>query len=132
MVYAPYYMPKGDDPSVLRYVWPPRAQGGAGGYVSNDNFAVLKGAEHPVLAHMFLNYMLDDKVAIKNFGWNGYQPPLKAMDPSTLVSDGTIRENLASTVIEQGDFDMGQTPQQLTPEEDKRWLDAWSGVQQGG
>jgi hypothetical protein len=48
------------------------------------------------------------------------------------VSDGTIRENLASTVIEQGDFDMGQTPQQLTPEEDKRWLDAWSGVQQGG
>jgi spermidine/putrescine transport system substrate-binding protein len=76
--------------------------------------------------------MLDDKVAIKNFGWNGYQPPIKAMDPSTLVSDGTIRENLASTVIEQGDFDMGQTPQQLTPEEDKRWLDAWSGVQQGG
>jgi hypothetical protein len=32
----------------------------------------------------------------------------------------------------QGDFDMGQTPQQLTPEEDKQWLDAWSRVQQGG
>ena len=58
-------MAKGDDPSVLRYVWPPKAQGGAGGYVSNDNLAVLNGAENPVLAHMFLNYMLDDKVAIK-------------------------------------------------------------------
>ena len=132
MVNAPYYMPKGGDPSVLRFVWPPKAQGGAGGYVSNDNLAVLKDAEHPVLAHMFLNYMLDDKVSIKNFSWNAYQPPMKSLNPDTLVSDGSIRENLASTVIEQADFEMGQTPQQLTPEQDKRWLAAWSRVQQGG
>ena len=132
MVNAPYYMSKGDDPSVLRYVWPPKAQGGAGGYVSNDSLAVLNGAENPVLAHMFLNYMLDDKVAIKNFSWNAYQPPMKTLKPGNLVSDGTIRENLATTVIQQSDFEMGQIPQQLTPEEDKRWLDAWSKVQQGG
>ena len=132
MVNAPYYMPKGGDPSVLRFVWPPKAQGGAGGYVSNDSLAVLKDAEHPVLAHMFLNYMLDNKVSIKNFSWNAYQPPMKSLNPDTLVSDGTIRENLASTVIEQADFEMGQTPQQLTPEQDKRWLEAWSRVQQGG
>ena len=132
MVNAPYYMPKGDDPSVLRFVWPPKAEGGAGGYVSNDSLAVLNGAEHPVLAHMFLNYMLDDKVAVKNFSWNAYQPPINALKPDKLVSDGMIRENLATAVIEQGDFDMGQIPEQLTPEEDKRWLDAWSRVQQGG
>ena len=30
------------------------------------------------------------------------------------------------------DFEMGQTPQQLTPEQDARWLEAWSRVQQGG
>jgi spermidine/putrescine transport system substrate-binding protein len=132
MVNAPYYMPKGDDPSVLRYVWPPKAQGGAGGYVSNDSLAVLNGAENPVLAHMFLNYMLDDKVAIKNFGWNAYQPPMTTLDPNKLVSDGTIRKNLATTVIVQSDFDMGQIPQQLTPDEDKQWLDTWSKVQQGG
>jgi spermidine/putrescine transport system substrate-binding protein len=132
MVNAPYYMPKGDDPSVLRYVWPPKAQGGAGGYVSNDSLAVLNGAENPVLAHMFLNYMLDDKVAIKNFSWNAYQPPMKTLDPGKLVSDGTIRKNLATTVIVQSDFDMGQIPQQLTPDEDKQWLDTWSKVQQGG
>jgi spermidine/putrescine transport system substrate-binding protein len=132
MVNAPYYMPKGGDPSVLRFVWPPKAQGGAGGYVSNDNLAVLNGAEHPVLGHMFLNYMLEDKVAIKNFSWNAYQPPINALKPDTLVSDGTIRKNLATTVIEQDDFDMGQTPEQLTPKEDKRWLEAWSRVQQGG
>jgi spermidine/putrescine transport system substrate-binding protein len=131
MVNAPYYMPKGADPSVLRYVWPPKAQGGGGGYVSNDNLSVLKDSEHPVLAHMFLNYMLDDKVAIKNFSWNAYQPPMNALKPDSLVSDGTIRENLASTVIEQEDFDMGQTPQQLTPAQDELWLQTWSRVQQG-
>jgi hypothetical protein len=32
----------------------------------------------------------------------------------------------------QSDFDTGQTPQQLTPEEDKLWLEVWSRVQQGG
>ncbi len=132
MVNAPYYMPKGGDPSVLRFVWPPKAQGGAGGYVSNDSLGVLNGAEHPVLGHMFLNYMLDDKVAIKNFSWNAYQPPINALNPDKLVSDGTIRKNLATAVIEQSDFDMGQTPEQLTPEEDKQWLEAWSRVQQGG
>jgi spermidine/putrescine transport system substrate-binding protein len=132
MIYAPYYMPKGDDPSVLRYVWPPKAQGGAGGYVSNDNLAVLNGAENPVLAHMFLNYMLDNKVAIKNFGWNGYQPPVNALESGKLVEDGTIVKNLETTVIVQSDFDIGQTPEQLTPDEDKRWLEVWSRVQQGG
>ena len=119
---------KGDDPSVLRYVWPPKAQGRAGGYVSNDNLAVLNGAENPVLAHMFLNYMLDDKVAIKNFSWNAYQPPMRLEATS---SSRTGRSSRTSSAVVQSDFDTGQTPQ-LTPDEDKRWLEAWSRVQQGG
>jgi spermidine/putrescine transport system substrate-binding protein len=130
MLYTPSYMPKGGDPSVLRFVWPPKAQGGAGGYVSNDNLAVLKSAEHPVLAHMFLNYMLDNKVAMKNFSWNAYQPPINALEADKLVEDGTVPDNLATAILVQSDFDMGQIPQQLTPDEDKQWLGAWSRVQQ--
>jgi spermidine/putrescine-binding protein len=103
-----------------------------GGYVSNDNLAVLRDAENPVLAHMFLNFMLDNKVAIKNYSWNAYQPPINALEPSKLVEDGTIIKNLETAVIDQGDFNTGQVPQQLTPEEDKQWLEAWSRVQQGG
>ena len=76
--------------------------------------------------------MLDDKVAIKNFGWNGYQPPINALEPGKLVEDGTIVKNLETAIIVQSDFDMGQTPEQLTPEEDKQWLEVWSRVQQGG
>jgi spermidine/putrescine transport system substrate-binding protein len=132
MLYAPSYMPKGSDPSVLRYIWPPKAQGGTGGYVSNDNLAVLKGAENPVLGHMFLNYMLDNRVAIKNYSWNAYQPPINALEPGKLVENGTILKNLETAVIVQSDFDTGQVPEQLTPEEDKQWLDVWSRVQQGG
>ncbi|HVD44307.1 MAG TPA: hypothetical protein VNB92_03065, partial [Rubrobacter sp.] len=132
MLYAPSYMQKGSDPSVLRYIWPPKAQGGTGGYVSNDNLAVLKGAENPVLGHMFLNYMLDNRVAIKNYSWNAYQPPINALEPGKLVENGTILKNLETAVIVQSDFDTGQVPEQLTPEEDKQWLDVWSRVQQGG
>ena len=100
--------------------------------VSNDNLAVLKGAEHPVLAHMFLNYMLDNKVAMKNFSWNAYQPPMNALEADKLVEDGTVPDNLATAILVQSDFDMGQIPQQLTPDEDKQWLEAWSRVQQSG
>jgi hypothetical protein len=71
-------------------------------------------------------------VAIKNYSWNAYQPPINALEPAKLVENGTILKNLETAVIQQSDFDMGQIPQQLTPEEDKRWLDAWSRVQQGG
>jgi hypothetical protein len=76
--------------------------------------------------------MLDNEVALKNFGWNGYQPPINALEPNKLVEDGTIVKNLETAVIVQSDFDTGQTPEQLTPEEDRQWLEAWSRVQQGG
>jgi hypothetical protein len=38
---------------------------------------------------------------------------------------------VATTVIQQEDFQIGQIPVQLTPQEDARWLDAWSEVQAG-
>ena len=44
-----------------------------------------------MLAHLFLNYMLDNGNAYKNFvDFNGYQPPLNEIDPATLVSKGVI------------------------------------------
>ena len=48
------------------------------------------------------------------------------------MDDGLIPENLASAVVEQGDFEMGQITAQLTPEQEARWLETWSRVQQGG
>ncbi len=93
MLLATQYVPKAEDPSVLRYVWPPKTtRDRAGGMISNDCMSVLANAEHPVLAHVFINYVLDAKVALKNMGWLGYQPPQKALDPKNFVDDGLIPE----------------------------------------
>jgi spermidine/putrescine transport system substrate-binding protein len=127
MVGAQYYFPSGGDPKTLRYVWPPDA-GFNGGYVSNDCMCVLKDAENPVLAHMFLDFMLGEKYSMKNFGWLGYQPPLNALDPGSLVKDGWVPAPLESAILTEDDFGLGQAPIQLTPEEDAAWLDAWSDI----
>jgi spermidine/putrescine transport system substrate-binding protein len=129
---APFYAPKGEDPTTLRWMWPPKSSNFNGGYVSNDAMAVPSNSEHPVLAHMFLNYMMDRKVSLRNFSWVLYQPPLKEVEPVSLVSDGYIPEYLSSTVVQEADFGMGQAPIQLTPEAEARWLEAWSEVQAGG
>lgn len=132
MAAAPYYAPEGDDPSVLRFMWPPKHGRMNAGYVSNDSIAIPSNAENPVLAHHFLNYMLDEDAALKNFSWVLYQPPQNSINPEDLVTDEYIPENVATTVIQQEDYQMGQIPIQLTPEADARWLEAWSQVQAGG
>ncbi|MDQ4005812.1 MAG: spermidine/putrescine ABC transporter substrate-binding protein, partial [Actinomycetota bacterium] len=130
---APYYAPKGEDPSTLRYMWPPKGSSStAGGFVSNDNMVIPRSAENPVLAHHFMNYLLDRTQSLKNFSWVLYQPPLNDLEPEQLVSDGYIPENLTSTLVYEEDFTVGQIPLQLPPEVDARWLEAWSAVQAGG
>ena len=133
MVGAPYYFPGGDDPSVLRYAWPPNAPNATvGGYISNDCLGILRNGQNPVLAHLFLDFMCSKKGALKNFGWLGYQPPQNSLDPDTLVEDGWVPKYLSNAVIEQADFERGQVPIQLSPEKDRAWLDAWSEVKAGG
>jgi spermidine/putrescine transport system substrate-binding protein len=51
IVSAPYYLPKGGDPSTLQYWFPPDHKG----VIGNDLIAIPKNAKNPVLAHMFLN-----------------------------------------------------------------------------
>jgi len=129
---APYYAPRGVDPTALRYLWPPNApNANTGGYVSNDAIGIPSNAEHPVLAHHFLNYMLDRDVALKNFSWVLYQPPLVDLDPEQLVTDEYIPDYLTSTLVFEEDFGVGQLPLQLPPSVDANWIRAWAEVQSG-
>jgi spermidine/putrescine transport system substrate-binding protein len=133
MVNAQYYMPEGGDPSVLRYMWPPNgARSTTGGLISSDCMAIMANAEHPVLAHTFLNFMLDIDNALENFGWTGYQPPLTAINPETLVADEYVPPNLDSAIVREDDFELGQVPLQLSPEAEQLWKQAWSSAQAGG
>ena len=112
----------------LRYFWP---SDGAG-VVGCDLVAVCAGAESPVLAHAFLNHLLDAGVALRNFAWNGYQPPIADATPQALFAPRspwrrTIPSNLRSAVLTPEDFARGRFLLGLDPAADAEWLRAWEG-----
>jgi spermidine/putrescine transport system substrate-binding protein len=127
MVNAQYYMPKGQDASVMRYWFPPDGRGAVG----SDLIAILRSGKNPVLSHLFLNWMLDADVAIENMGFNGYQPPLRKINPKELVSDELIPSNLASATVLPEYFDTGYRQLELSPAVDNLWHDAWQQFKAG-
>jgi len=122
MISAQYYLPTSVPVEALSYWYPPQG----GGAVGSDNLVVLNTGKNPVLAHMFLNYMLDQKNAFDNFyNFVGYQPPQSNIDPDRLVSEGVIPKNLDTTVVRPEDFDKGYTYLELSPTGDALWNSAF-------
>jgi spermidine/putrescine transport system substrate-binding protein len=123
---AQWYLPKGVSTDVLGYyqdeIFP----------IGNDLMAIPSVAEHPVMAHNFMNYYISSKPATKNFSWNGYQPPLNSMDPETLVKDGYVPESVGNAVVGSEDFENGLWATALPPEVDDMWQSAWDEFRAGG
>ena len=102
-------MPKGSDPSVLQYVWPPAAtQGAVGGTVSADFWMVRRSAKNPVLAHTFINWVLGKEQAQKWYELYGLQLPQNDLTPEKLISLGIVPEQLSTQILTPDDFDLGQ------------------------
>jgi spermidine/putrescine transport system substrate-binding protein len=119
-----YYLPKGTPPTALGF-W--KAEKGK--YpVQNDCWSICATTKKPVLAHLWLNYILDNGVAYSNFvDFNGYQPPLNEIDPDSLVSDGIVPEHLANSVLTNDD--LGPDSLQfgtLTARGQQLWQDGYS------
>ena len=91
---AQYYMPKGVNVDVIGYWFPPDGRGP----VANDTIAVLS-APNPVLAHLFLNYMLDFTNVMTNISFNGYMQPINGVTPQRLVKEEILPPSLMSTVV---------------------------------
>ncbi len=86
------YLPAGDDGSSLRFWSAPKGKGP----IQNDCWAVSSTTTKPVLAHMFLNYILDQDVAFNNFAnFTGYQPPQKSITADALIAKKIVPENSA-------------------------------------
>lgn len=98
MTAIPCYLPKGTLVSAVSYWWPEDGRG----LMGNDTFAVLKGAPHPVLAHL-----LDTETALLNMEFTGYQQPLVEMTPERVVEEELVPENLTSTIVREKQFDSG-------------------------
>jgi spermidine/putrescine transport system substrate-binding protein len=124
-----YYLPKGETPDVLGY-WRPDKP--AARVIGSDNIAIPKGASKPVLSHLMINDLLDNDIALQNFGFNGYQPPLTKLSARYLIDRGLIPENLMSAVVLPEDFDFGLTFYEVTPDVEALWRQFWSEFKAGG
>lgn len=128
VINAQYYLPEGESIENIGYWYPEDRKG----VIGSDTMAVMAGAAKPVLAHHFLNYLLDADHALENFGWLGYQPPQKSIDPDQLVADEYVPSHLSAAVMREEDFETGQQLLQLSLEGEKKWDDAWSTFTAGG
>jgi spermidine/putrescine transport system substrate-binding protein len=121
IINAKNFLPEGVGPDVLRYWFPADGRG----LVENDMMVVLRGGKNPVLAHLFLDHMLESEVARANFAAIGYQPPQVSLNPDSLVADGFIPANLKTAIVRPEYFDVGYRVLELEPANDAAWHSIW-------
>jgi spermidine/putrescine transport system substrate-binding protein len=128
IINAQYYLPDGVGSDILRYWFPADGKG----MVDNDMLVTLRGGKNPVLAHLFLNHMLDADVAKENFSAIGYQPPQNTITADSLVAEEFIPENLRSAIVKPEYFDTGFRLLELDPANDAAWHNVWNAFNAGG
>ena len=121
------YMPKGVPVEVVGYWFPTDGRGP----VANDTNTVLRSAKNPVLAHAFLNYMLDLHNVLENISFNGYMQPLTGVTPQRLVAEKILPPSLISTAVLPSYFRRGVAELQLPVDADALWQQAWLVVSNG-
>jgi spermidine/putrescine transport system substrate-binding protein len=124
MAATPSYAPKGTPTSVFRYWWPTDGRGP----INNDSVGIVRGAKSPVLAHLFLNHILDTEQVFTNFEFNFYQQPINAMTPESLVKRQLIAPNLRTTIIRESQFKNGYVQGPLSQNGEVMWQNAWAAV----
>jgi spermidine/putrescine transport system substrate-binding protein len=127
MNYTRWYLPKSTPVSVLGYYYPPDG----GWEVSNDMMVISRTAKNPVLAHTFINFLLEKEVGLRNFSYEGFQPPFSGISDEDFMKAGYIPKNLANTLVRQSDFQTGRRILALPPEADQVWQDAWAQFKAG-
>ena len=121
MAAAQYYMPKHVNVDVIGYWFPADGRGP----VNNDTNVVLNSATNPVLAHLFLNYMLDFNNVMTNISFNGYMQPINGITPQRLVSEQLLPPSLMSTAVLPSYFRRGVMQLQIPVTANALWEQAW-------
>ncbi|HEY4165012.1 MAG TPA: spermidine/putrescine ABC transporter substrate-binding protein, partial [Dongiaceae bacterium] len=118
------YMPKGTDPSVMSYWAAPAGKGP----VQNDMWAICATSKKPVLAHLWLNFLLDEQNAFSNFiNFCGYQPPINSITADALIADKRIPETLRMAVMRPEDIGSNSLQEcTLTPKGLALWQSSYA------
>jgi spermidine/putrescine transport system substrate-binding protein len=121
------YLPKGTKPDVLSYWYQKQ-----GGPIFNDCICVASKAEKPVIAHRFLNYLLDNKVSYDNFvGYVGYQTPLTAINAQKLFDDEILPQSLNQAVVTREAYANGNAYLTLSAKGLQLWDSTWASFRNG-
>jgi spermidine/putrescine transport system substrate-binding protein len=127
MALSNQYLPAGTSVDTIGYWFPPDRKGP----VANDVMVNLTGGANPVLAHKFIDYMLDVNNALENFSYVGYMQPLTEVTPERLVSEKLMVPQLTSTVVLPDYFRNGLFELELPPAADAVWESTWNTFSKG-
>jgi hypothetical protein len=84
-----------------------------------------------VLAHLFMNYLLDLPNVMTNISWNGYMQPLNEVTPQKLVQAQLLPPSLMSTVVLPSYFRKGVMELQIPVSTNLLWEQAWQAASKG-
>ncbi|MFZ0089804.1 MAG: spermidine/putrescine ABC transporter substrate-binding protein [Solirubrobacteraceae bacterium] len=121
------YLPKGTSVDTIGYWFPANHQGP----VANDLMVNLTTGQNPVLAHKFIDYMLDVSNALENYSYVGYMQPLSAVTPARLTAEKLLPRPLTSTVVLPDYFRHGLFQLELPPAADAVWESTWNSFSHG-
>jgi spermidine/putrescine transport system substrate-binding protein len=127
MATAAGYLPKGTSIDTVGYWFPADRKGP----VANDLMVNLTSGSNPVLAHMFIDYMLDVNHALDNYSFVGYMQPLTEVTPAKLTSEKLLPPQLASTVVLPDYFRNGIFQLPLPPAANAVWESTWNSFSKG-
>jgi spermidine/putrescine transport system substrate-binding protein len=96
--------------------------------------AIPANAERPVLAHMFIDYMLGADNALTNFSWLGYQPPQNDLTPDYIIENEYAAEELRPALVAPEDFerDTAWVQGPLDAATEALWAEQWTRAKSGG
>ncbi|HEX4011277.1 MAG TPA: spermidine/putrescine ABC transporter substrate-binding protein [Solirubrobacteraceae bacterium] len=121
------YLPKGTSIDTLGYWFPADKKGP----VANDLMVNATGGANPVLAHKFIDYMLDVDNALNNYSYVGYMQPLSEVTPGRLITEKLLPRQLTSTVVLPQYFRNGLFQLELPPAADAVWESTWNSFSNG-
>ena len=101
------------------------------GPVANDLMVNLTGGQNPVLAHLFIDYLLDLSNALENYSYVGYMQPLTGVTAPRLIAEKLLPRSLASTVVVPGYFREGMQELELSEAADADWEITWNSFSEG-
>lgn len=122
MVAAPLYMPESTSVDVLGWWYPEDNKS----IVSSDLMTVAADAQNPVLAHRWLNFLLEPENAEMQFVLNGTQLPVQRVDFAGLALQAGMPPMVAGAVTTDAIAAAGVRLTELSVDADRKWADAWS------